>query len=754
MKLLKYGGRLLTLFIILIWAIPTIGQSVDFTLRYNLLTAEYEVYGQSDFTDSNYFVGGGVQLSVVLPAEVADLGLNVTTVAGGIWFDNSQIYAPAADTQHDFHGIASNGSFIAWDAGVETLLFKFTIPGGNCVAGIRLFENGTDPQFDDPGMDGGDFNNYFASAFNFANIYNANYDNTGTHCNPPFVITNPLTVLQDNAGTVCFNAVEIDGDAMTVSVCTGSPNNGAATATINGSEVCVNYNPNAGYNGQDSVCIIVCDVTGLCDTSSVPITVIPPLPPSTTPLPPMVIETPITTMQDSSVSLCMPILDPNVGDTFTANLCSGSPNNGTATLTVDGNTLCIDYTPDLGYNGVDEICIITCDQTGLCDTAYIPVTVIPSIQPPVVPQPPIVIFPPIVGPQDSMITACGPINDPNIGDTFTATICGQPTNGTATVAVDNGSDQLCVTIDPDDNFVGDDTLCVIVCDQTGLCDTLLIPIVILPAYTTFNLKVLLQGALFGVTDGLMRDDLRANNLIPINQPYKNALSTRFTHVGAGGTETTNSTILSANVGLPDAIVDWVFVELRDAADATTITRTFSALVQRDGDVVDGLTGLPVRLAYIPSSLFLSIKHRNHLGTMTAAPIVVTNRQATVDFTTKVASELYNQPGYDGVEMATISGRKALWGGNSNADEKVKYDGIANDRIIITNELLNHSANISQTLNFDNAIDYYQSDINLDGKTKYDGANNDRVLIQNILLTYPLNISILNNFHVFFEQVPE
>lgn len=1056
MKLLKFGWRLLTVFIILIWALPAIGQSVDFTLRYNSLTAEYEVYGTSDFTDSNYFVGGGIQLSVVLPAEIADVGLTVTTETGGIWFDNSQIFAPAADTNHDFHGIASNGSAMSWIAGEEALLFKFTIPGGMCIPGIRLFENAIDPQFDAPGMFGGDFNNYFASAFDFTNIYNANYDNGGTFCNPPFVIPNPLTVLQDNPGTVCFPVVEIDEDVVNVSICTGSPKNGMATATVMGTALCVDYTPDAGYNGQDSVCIIICDVTGLCDTSSVPVTIIPPLPPSVFPEPPTLIETPITVMQDSTITVCTPILDSNVGSTFTANLCTDSPDNGMASLTINGQMLCIEYTPDSGYSGADEVCIIVCDDSGLCDTAYIPITIIPTIQPPSIPQPPVVVFPPIVGPEDSIITACGPINDPNFGDTFTATICGQPANGTATVDANNMTDQLCITIDPDDNFIGDDTVCVIVCDQTGLCDTLLIPIVItpnqpfappvvivnpmtiledgvgtvcvyirdpndgdtfnvvtcganhgtetlvltndegcisyipdvgytgtdsiciiacdqtgkcdstfvpiniiapiptstiarppiaipspittlvdktvnictpildpnagatftatlcagspasgaailsvngeelclsytpaanfagtdplcvivcdegglcdtitylveviptpirpdsaqapiiisspiltvadstvsicgplndpqpydthtaticqqpahgtatitvndtdnsfcitldpdpgyvgidsicinicdqsgrcdllnipvtiLPSYTTFNLKVLLQGALLGVSDGLMRDDLRAGNLIPTNQPYNNSIHSRFTHQGeTGGTETTNAGILSTNIGTSDAIVDWVFVELRAATNLTSVIRTFSALVQRDGDIVDGLTGMPVRLAYISGAFYVAVKHRNHLGTMTANPIAVTQQMVTVDFTTTAASDLYNQAGYDGVEMATVSGRSVLWAGNSNADGKVKYDGIATDRIILTNELLSHPLNTSQTLNYDNAINYYQGDINLDGKVKYDGINNDRVLIQNILLTYPLNVSMLNNYHIFLEQIPE
>ena len=212
-----------------------------------------------------------------------------------------------------------------------------------------------------------------------------------------------------------------------------------------------------------------------------PVTVIPPLPPSVTPEPPVVIPTPITVPEDSTIMVCTPVLDPNVGDTFTASLCTGSPENGTATITIVGNSLCIGYMPDAGFSGDDEICIIVCDNTGLCDTVTIPVTVIPTIQPPSVPQPPVIVFPPVVIPEDSTITACGPIVDPNAQDTHTVMICEQPANGLATATVDNGNDALCLTITPDDNFTGTDSVCVIVCDNTGLCDTLVIPIEVLPS---------------------------------------------------------------------------------------------------------------------------------------------------------------------------------------------------------------------------------------------------------------------------------
>jgi len=364
------------------------------------------------------------------------------------------------------------------------------------------------------------------------------------------------------------------------------------------------------------------------------------------------------------------------------------------------------------------------DQTGLCDTVSIPVTIIPTVQPPDSMQPPVVVMPPVVGPADSTTTICGPIVDPNPDDTHTVTICEQPANGTATATIDNTTGALCVDVTPDPGFVGTDSVCVIVCDQTGLCDTINIPITIVESITKLDLKVMLQGAMIFASDGLMRDDLRTMGLIPLNQPYS----------------------------------DWVFIEIRAAADPTTILRTVSALVQRDGDIVDGTTGTTLCVAGLPASFYVAVKHRNHLGVMTANPLTTIGGNLIVDFTTMSDADIYDNPSitydYNGLEMTTVAGKRALWAGNASADNKVKYDGSANDRIKLANDVLTFPGNsTSLNLNYDNAIGYFQGDVDMNGKAKYDGAQNDRIIIQNIVLTYPLNGLTLNNFNDLLEQLP-
>ena len=50
----------------------------------------------------------------------------------------------------------------------------------------------------------------------------------------------------------------------------------------------------------------------------------------------------------------------------------GFPLNGSATFI---DSICLDYSPDMGYEGHDEICVVVCDVLGNCDTTIIIITI-------------------------------------------------------------------------------------------------------------------------------------------------------------------------------------------------------------------------------------------------------------------------------------------------------------------------------------------------------------------------------------------
>lgn len=323
-----------------------------------------------------------------------------------------------------------------------------------------------------------------------------------------------------------------------------------------------------------------------------------------------------------------------------------------------------------------------------------------------------------------------------------------------------------VTFTPVANYSGNTTpITYSVCDNGTpvQCSSASIAVAVqADTVAKLKVKVLLQGALLGTTGNLMRDDLRNGGYLPLTEPYT-ALSTsnpRFLHKGTGGGETTTTAVLNANAGTADAIVDWVFVELRSAADSTQIIETRSALLQRDGDVVspsDGQSMLTFA-GKVGQLLFVSVKHRNHLGVMVARPSLFNNDSTKVDFTTLELTSVYNRPGtinYEGVEMVVIQGKNALWAANANANNKVKYQGVGNDNAAILTQVLTFPGNTAGFYNYNLAFGYFSGDVNMDGKVKYQGAANDsaHIFTNAIGLYNTLNTLGLYNYDLFLEQLP-
>lgn len=212
----------------------------------------------------------------------------------------------------------------------------------------------------------------------------------------------------------------------------------------------------------------------------------------------------------------------------------------------------------------------------------------------------------------------------------------------------------------------------------------------------------------------MRDDLRAASRIPTTEPYT---SLGFTHV-AGGGETVNPSVLAITGS--NAIVDWVFLELRLSTAPYTVVATRSALLQRDGDIVatDGTSAVTFQAA--PGNYRLAVRHRNHLGIMSGTNLALSSTAITVDMRAS-ATVCYGT----NARKDLGSGAWGLWAGNSNMDGSLLYTGANNDRdpILVV---------IGGVVPTNVVTGYYLEDVNLSGEVKYTGSDNDRDLIlQNI-----------------------
>jgi hypothetical protein len=149
-------------------------------------------------------------------------------------------------------------------------------------------------------------------------------------------------------------------------------------------------------------------------------------------------------------------------------------------------------------------------------------------------------------------------------------------------------------------------------------------------YVNLMAKVFLEGP-YNTTTHLMNDNLRSGNLIPLTETFTEMVSSYFMHKGGGGGESTTPSVLS--VTGPNAIIDWVFLELRDPSVSTTVLQTRSALLQADGDVVDTDGTSPVRFTNsVAGNYFISVKHRNHLRFRTLNTVALTTGVNTLNST--------------------------------------------------------------------------------------------------------------------------
>lgn len=241
-------------------------------------------------------------------------------------------------------------------------------------------------------------------------------------------------------------------------------------------------------------------------------------------------------------------------------------------------------------------------------------------------------------------------------------------------------------------------------------------------------RLFLSGAFSGT---LMNDDLRSNGYIPTTSPYSDAI-------------TCDAAVF--NVTGNDAIVDWVWVELRDATNNTTISASTSALLQRDGDVVDVDGVSPLTLTVPGKDYFVVVNHRNHLGTMSLNTVALTATASVVDFTNGLSTF-----GSNG-QTDLGSGVMGLWAGNVDGNTSIQYSGANADSPTLLSFVLNDSGNFLNTATY-SVSGYSNYDINMDGNTQYTGATPDTPKILQLVLSHPGNFLNTTTYEIT-EQLPQ
>ena len=244
---------------------------------------------------------------------------------------------------------------------------------------------------------------------------------------------------------IVANDTDVDGDPLTI---LGTPTSADGTVTVGPDGRSVTFTPNAGFVGTTVIDYTVTDPEGLTATSTLTVTVADDG------------ATPVTNPDTASTPEDEPVVidvlgndtDPN-GDPLT--VISATAPNGTVEINPDGT---LTYTPDLDFNGPDEITYTVTDPDGNTATSTVAVTVTPVNDAPVA-NPDA-----IATPLDTPVTLDIVANDTDVdGDPLT--ILGTPTSADGTVTV--GPDGRSVTFTPNAGFVGTTVIAYTVTDPTG-----------------------------------------------------------------------------------------------------------------------------------------------------------------------------------------------------------------------------------------------------------------------------------------------
>ena len=556
--------------------------------------------------------------------------------------------------------------------------------------------------------------------------------------------TNDIAVTPANkpvSGNVLTNDFDLDGNTLIVSTTlTTIPTKGTVILNANGTYT---YTPNAGASGHDIFCYQICDngVPSACDTACVNIRIVP--------APVLANNAPEASDDNTQTTTSIPIIinvkandiDPDGFATLGTPNRLTNPANGVVIQLPNGN---FTYTPNIGFIGKNSFTYSICDNgtPSKCDTATVTVEVLP-LQ--LGNQAPVAL-------DDVQATISGvpvviPVknndSDPDLNIIGNPTIINQPASGIVTV---NGNGTLTYT--PNNaTFVGTATFKYVICDNgiPSKCDTAWVSVVVLaPQKVCLTPKAYLQGALLGVDlpNTLMRDDLRVKNLIPTTSPYLGGLTSG---------NTTTSTVLAVTGN--NAIVDWVFVELRSGTDSTLVVDSRSALIQRDGDIVDvdGTGSLLFSVANT-GQYYLVVKHRNHLSVMSVKNLM-SNICKVIDFT-QISTPNFNLDLLNTINQpqVLVQQGKALWAGNALSDNDIIFQGTQNDVNIIYTQVVNAGTNFFVSPSY-KLKGYYTGDIDMNGEAIFQGTGNDvEFIYQNVVKNHTGNILKLDYFKIK-QQLP-
>lgn len=269
----------------------------------------------------------------------------------------------------------------------------------------------------------------------------------GNPNNPP-TATDDFSVTTVNEAVVInilFNDTDEDGHNISITN-VGLPTFG--TVVIN-SDSSITYTPAIDFVGEDVFAYTICDngTPELCSTAIVEVVVLAAGNNAN-----ILVET----AEETSIEIC---IDDFLDLAFTIDsIVFWIPStNGSPFLTE--NASCIGYVPAIDFTGLDNMVIGACTESGLCDSIFISIDVLP------INDPPTAVNDSVTTPinQEVLIDIMSNDSDPD-GDEFIVQNVETPGNGT----ISPGAGGVIYTPNPD--FTGIDSFTYTIVDADGLTD--------------------------------------------------------------------------------------------------------------------------------------------------------------------------------------------------------------------------------------------------------------------------------------------
>ncbi|MEN9434402.1 MAG: hypothetical protein RLZZ422_1991, partial [Pseudomonadota bacterium] len=133
-----------------------------------------------------------------------------------------------------------------------------------------------------------------------------------------------------------------------------------------------------------------------------------------------------------------------------------------------------------------------------------------------------------------------------------------------------------------------------------------------------------------------------------------------------------------------------------------------------------------------------LRHRNHLGVITANPLALSKTPIAIDFSHPATAVM------GGESRMLTDDLAVLWAGDANMDSGVVANGPSNDPSYLLGAVL---------LNFDNSLlnsnfiinGYTATDLDMNGFTLFAGPGNDLNILVGSVLLHPSNSTMSANF---------